>query len=114
MINYTCQNTTMEQLAEAMHRVAGGYVDHVAVDMTGLKGAYDFTISWTPKNVIAGGGQAAKPAEPGQNPVASDPSGGITFFDAVDKQLGLRLEKGQKHPMPVLVIDHVEQLVADN
>lgn len=110
-INYTCQNTTMAQLAEAMHQIANGYVDHPAVDMTGLKGGYDFTITWTPSEVIRKQGRAAEPAQPG---VASDPSGGITFFDAVDKQLGLRLESGQKHPMPVLVIDHVEQLGAEN
>lgn len=53
---FTCQNTTMAQLAEAMHRIAGGYVDHPAVDMTGLKGAYDFVITWTPKSAISGGG----------------------------------------------------------
>jgi uncharacterized protein (TIGR03435 family) len=113
MLTYTCQNTTMAQLAEAMHGVAPGYVDHPAVDMTGLKGAYDFTISWTPKGVVTGAGPA-RPAESGQNPAAADPTGGITFFDAVDKQLGLRLESGQKHSLPVLVIDHVEQLTADN
>jgi uncharacterized protein (TIGR03435 family) len=115
MLNYTCQNTTMKQLAEAMHSsVAPGYVDRPAVDMTGLQGAYDFTITWTPRGVTAGNGRPAGTGDPGQNPVAADPSGGITFFDAVEKQLGLRLEKGQKHPMPVLVIDRVEQLVPDN
>lgn len=104
----------MAQLAEAAHRFAGGYVDHAAVDMTGLKGAYDFTLSWTPKGVVAGAGRGGNRAESGQNDGASDPSGGITFFDAIDKQLGLRLESGQKHPMPVLVVDHVERLAAEN
>jgi uncharacterized protein (TIGR03435 family) len=109
MINYACTNTTMKQLADAMHMVAGGYVDHPAVDMTGLAGAYDFTVTWTPKQVVAGNGQ------PSQNPAAAaDPSGGTTFFDAVDKELGLHLESGQKRPMPVLVIDHVEQVPTEN
>jgi len=29
-------------------------------------------------------------------------------FEAVEKQLGLKLEKGT-HPMPVIVIDHAEE-----
>jgi uncharacterized protein (TIGR03435 family) len=115
MINYVCTNTTMKQLAEAMHGVAGGYVDHPAVDATGLDGAYDFTISWTPKQVVAGNGQGERGGQPGQNPAAAaDPTGGITFFEAVDKQLGLHLESGQKRAMPVLVIDHIEQVPTEN
>jgi uncharacterized protein (TIGR03435 family) len=52
-------------------------------------------VSWSPKALItnAGGG---------------DPSGGLTIFEAVDKQLGLKLVS-QKHTMSVLVIDRVEQ-----
>ena len=112
-LQYSCTNTTMAQLAEAMHQIANGYVDHPAVDMTGLKGGYDFTITWNPVGITRGAGQG-RPAEPGANAGASDPPGGTTFFDAVDKQLGLRLEGGQKHPMPVLVIDHVEPLGPEN
>jgi uncharacterized protein (TIGR03435 family) len=107
MLSYVCLNTTMAQLADALHGVAPGFVDHPAVDMTGLKGAYDFTINWTPSGVIAGGG--GRGGEPGQPAAAAEPTGGISFFDAVEKQLGLKLESGQKHPMSVLVIDHVEQ-----
>lgn len=114
-INYICQNTTMAQLAVAMHQVAGGYVDHPVFDMTGLKGGYDFTITWTPKNSISPNRQAqTAQAQPDQSGAASDPSGGTTFFDAVEKQLGLHLEAGQKHTMPVLVIDHIEPLGLDN
>jgi len=119
MINYSCTNTTMVQLAAAMHNIAPAYVDHVAVDATGLKGAYDFTLSWTPKGIVTGqagrgGGDRANAADPNQPGVASDPSGGITFFDAVEKQLGLHLEGGRKRPQQVLVIDHIEQLVDEN
>ncbi len=62
MINYVCQNTTMAQLVEGIRNVAGGYVDRPAVDMTGLKGGYDFTISWTPKGVVAGATRSGDPA----------------------------------------------------
>jgi uncharacterized protein (TIGR03435 family) len=32
----------------------------------------------------------------------------VTVYEAVDKQLGLKLEE-QKHPVPVVVIDHVDR-----
>jgi uncharacterized protein (TIGR03435 family) len=49
----------------------------------------------------------------GGEPVASGPGGGLSLFDAISKQLGLKLEL-QKRPMPVLVIDHVERKPAEN
>jgi uncharacterized protein (TIGR03435 family) len=44
---------------------------------------------------------------------ASVPSGAVSLFDAVTRQLGLKLEM-QKRPTPVLVIDHIEQKPTDN
>jgi uncharacterized protein (TIGR03435 family) len=46
-------------------------------------------------------------------PSAADPAGRYTFVEAVEKQLGLKLEK-QKRQMPVIVIDHIEQKPTDN
>ena len=43
--------------------------------------------------------------------MASDP-GGITIFEAFDKQLGLKLEKGT-HPLSVIVVDHAEEKPID-
>ena len=37
----------------------------------------------------------------------------ISLFDALNKQLGLKLEM-QKRPMPVIVIDHIEEKPTDN
>jgi uncharacterized protein (TIGR03435 family) len=37
----------------------------------------------------------------------------MTVFEAVDKQLGLKLE-AQKRPAPMLVIDHIDPKPADN
>ena len=39
---------------------------------------------------------------------AADPSGVVSLFDAFKNELGLKLEK-EKRPMPVLVIDHIEE-----
>jgi uncharacterized protein (TIGR03435 family) len=50
---------------------------------------------------------------PGGAPAAADPTGGLSLLDAVNKQLGLKLEM-HKRPMPVLVIDHVEEKPTDD
>jgi len=39
---------------------------------------------------------------------ASDPSGGISVFDAVEKELGLKLVK-QTRSIPVIVVDHIDE-----
>jgi uncharacterized protein (TIGR03435 family) len=103
MLNLVCKHTKMSELTEQIRNFAGGYVDHPAMDMTGLNTAYDFTIKWTPRGAY----DAA--AARGAGDAAADPTGAISFFDAVEKQLGVRFEGGQKRPYTVLVIDHVEQ-----
>ena len=53
---------------------------------------------------------AAGPADA----TASDPIGGAaTLFDAVEKQLGLKLEV-RKRTLPVFVLDHIEEKPTDN
>jgi uncharacterized protein (TIGR03435 family) len=108
---YACTNTTMEQLAKSIQNVAGGYLDHPVVDLTGLKGAYDFTITWTPRNRLMG--RAAAAPAPADGLAPEDRPVGLTIFEAVDRQLGLKLAS-QKHPMPVVVIDHMERKPAEN
>ena len=111
----TCQNTTMAQFAEKLRQVAPGYLDHPVVDLTGLKAAYDFAVSWTGVgrvNALTGkGGDAAQPAS--AVPTAAEPAPTLTIFEAVDKQLGLKLA-AQKHPMPSIVIEHVERTPTEN
>lgn len=112
---YTCQNVTMAQFAERLRDAAAGYMEHPVVDLTGLKGAWDFTVTWAPRNRVygRGGPPANENSANGPAPVSSDPSGELTVFEAVDRQLGLRLAV-QKHTMPVIVIDHVERKPAEN
>lgn len=97
----TCRNTTMEQFAAALKRMAGGYFNNYAVvDAAGLDGAYDFAIDFSPAGAV-------------QSAAGADPNGAISIFEAIDKQLGLKLAI-QKRPMPVLVIDHIDRKPADN
>ena len=108
----TCQNMTMARLAELLPTLANGYVHTPVLDTTGLDGAYDFTLSFSAIGLLQSGG----PGGPGQaagGATASDPSGALSLPDAVNKQLGLKLEL-QKRPMQVLVIDHVEEKPTDN
>ncbi len=65
---------------------------HPVVDGTGLKGKYDFTLKWTP----------AAAAEP--DPFESQ----ATLFDALQKQLGLKVTS-KKKSANVFVIDAVDK-----
>ncbi len=92
----SCHNLTMEQFARNLRFMAGAYMTNPVVDSTGLKGSWDFDLKWTGRAQL---GQAG--------------GDGISIFDAVDKQLGLKLE-AQKVPSPVLIVDSVNQKPTDN
>lgn len=111
----TCQNLTMPQFAERLLALANGYVQIPVLDKTGLEGGWDFSVNFSAigvfQNTGRGGGDGGAPA--GGALAASDPNGAISLPEAIDKQLGLKLEM-QKRPVPVLVIDQVEQRPVDN
>jgi uncharacterized protein (TIGR03435 family) len=113
----TCQNVTMAQFAELLPGIAPGYIHNEVLDKTGLEGGWDFTLSFSGNGFQAGGGGGrggdAPPPPSGAAAEASDPSGGLSLLDALQKQVGLKLEM-QKRPFPVLVIDHIEQKPTDN
>jgi uncharacterized protein (TIGR03435 family) len=104
-----CQNVTMAQLAEELQAFGGLYVTHPVFNATGLKGGWDFDLNWSPPHLVRGREPAL--SAPG-TAVAEDPNGALTIVEALSK-LGLKLEP-RKHPMPVLVIDHVEPKPTDN
>jgi uncharacterized protein (TIGR03435 family) len=94
-----CKNMSMAELADTLERMATAYIDHPVVDATGLEGGFDFTMGWTAKVLLQpDGGQAGQ---------ASDPNG-ITVFEAMERELGLRLVR-QKRKIPVIVVDHVDE-----
>lgn len=113
---YSCRNTTMAQLADKLPDVAGAAAylnEHPMVDLTGLQGSYDFDITWAPPARVYGRGGQGDSVLTGGAPAASAPSGGLTIFEAIDKQLGLKLSV-EKHPMTIVVIDHVDRTPAEN
>lgn len=89
------QAQTMAIFATALGTL---YVDRPVVDKTGLKGLYDIRLQWTPDNGLAAT----------VNPNAAPAAPGPTLFNALEEQLGLRLESA-KAPLPVLVIDFVQK-----
>ena len=109
----TCQNITVAQFVEELPRIAGGYIHVPVVDASDIHGTWDFTLNFSPAgqvtNAPANGdqGTAASPL------AASVPTGGLSLFDALEQQLGLKLEM-RKRPMPVLVIDQVEEQPSTN
>ena len=102
---FSCRNFSMQDLARNLERQGGGYVDHPIVDATGLDGGWNFVMGWTPKGQL----QNAVAPNANQPPGAAvaDP-GGITLFEAVEKELGLKLVK-QKRSVPVIIVDHVSE-----
>ncbi|HEY1760670.1 MAG TPA: TIGR03435 family protein [Bryobacteraceae bacterium] len=99
----SCTNTTMAELAVRLPQWAGLYIDHPIVDGTGLRGGWDFLLGWTPKTMMPASLSGTNIA-----PEEADAPGGITVFEAIQQELGLKLVK-QKRSIPVIVVDHVDE-----
>ena len=104
---FTCQNVTMAEFAERLPSLAPGYLSLPVEDRTGLNGSWTFSFAFSSIAQVAAARRAANPD--GSNALsAAEPVDALTLFDALPKQLGLKLEN-RRRPMPVVVIDHVEQ-----
>jgi uncharacterized protein (TIGR03435 family) len=94
-IRAACHGVTMQAFAQQLRSAAGDYLPNPVIDQTALEGRWDFTLQWAPRNQLARA------------------TGGISIFEAVDKQLGLKLESRQV-PTPVIVVDRVNRAPAAN
>ena len=91
------------------------FVDRPVVDMTELKGSYDFALEFTPEDFRAMMVRAAITAGVALPPEAMRALEGVSgnsLFAGI-QSLGLKLE-GRKAPLEVLVIDHAEKVPTDN
>jgi uncharacterized protein (TIGR03435 family) len=111
----TCQNVTMAQFVEQLPSIAPTYIWYPVLDATGIDGAWDITLTFSAVNPnLAGGGGGRGGGLPSVSAGGlSDPNGAISLFNAIDKQLGLKLEM-HKRPERVFVIDHIEEKPTDN
>jgi len=89
-------NATMADFTQAMQAVV---LDRPVVDQTGLKGRFDFDLTWTPDDSQYAGIEARR-----IRPLADAPP----LYTAIQEQIGLKLDAG-KAPVEVLVIDRVEK-----
>jgi len=78
-----------------------GYLDRVMVDRTGLEGYYDINLFIPPEVDTS----AQAPDQSGKPPAMP---GAPAYFDALEKQLGLKVET-QTAPVEMLVIDHLDR-----
>lgn len=92
------QSATIPTLATNLSQRLG----RIVLDETGLKGNYDFTLTWSPEQAPVAATDASDDHE------ASAQSSNPPLFEAIQQQLGLKLES-QKALVDVLIIDHVDR-----
>src|SRR5215472_4140510 len=86
----TAAQSASRRTAVHLRDLSAEYVQYPVINTTGLEGAWDFDFRWTPRGPLMGG------------------RGGISLFDAMDSQLGIRLE-ADTALLPVLVVDSVNR-----
>jgi uncharacterized protein (TIGR03435 family) len=111
-----CQNITMSQFADLLRgRVPG--LETPPLDLTELEGGWDFRLTYDLRASLQIGLPAARAPEgaaPSPLTAAPDPIiTGPSLFDALEKQLGLKLEK-TKRMAAVTIIDSINQTPSDN
>jgi len=108
---FEAKRMQMNYVADMLAR----FVDKPVVDMTELKGRYDFTLEFTQEDFRAMMIRAALAAGVALPPEAlqlMEGASGDSLFSAL-QTLGLKLES-RKAPLDVLVIDHAEKTPTDN
>jgi len=96
LTGWACRGATMQTFAERLRGMAGDYLLDPVVDATGLEGNWDFELRWHQRSLMLPAGTPR-----------------VTIFDAVEKQLGLKLEL-RNAPAPVLVVDRVNETPTPN
>jgi uncharacterized protein (TIGR03435 family) len=99
--------------------VTPGFPQPRVVDKTGLTGKYTFILEYSSE---AGAGlrmampsQGPADAPPAGPAAADDPGGGApNIIVAIQKQLGLRLDKTADIPLEVIVVDSVDKTPTEN
>ncbi len=95
----SCRNVNMTQFASLLQPFDDRRFAYPVEDATGIEGAWDFDLSFTSANLLRRSD--------------AELNGAVSLADAINRQLGLRLEK-RKRMLPVIVIDHMELTPAEN
>ena len=104
------EGETMQDLAERLSSLIGKPVR----DATGLKGKYDYSLTFEAAVITGGPGNAA-PVPEANTPLsaAADNDLGTPIESQIQSQLGLKLEH-KKGLVDILVVDHAEKLPTEN
>ena len=128
MISLSSGNAHMAANGQPMAGLAemlSNQLDLPVVDMTGLTGKYDFTLTYAPENGVLMRLPAGIAPPPPAGPPPGEGGGGMpgasapdtqsspNLFTALQDQLGLKLEQ-RKGPVELLVIDHLEKAPVEN
>jgi uncharacterized protein (TIGR03435 family) len=100
--------STMADLA----RQLSSFMGRTVVDMTGLAGGFELTLSFDPEVVRQMNREIGLPEFPGSNTGVMPPSDKPPIMVALQEQLGLKLES-RRGPVQILVIDRAEPPVPD-
>jgi uncharacterized protein (TIGR03435 family) len=81
---WNCQNMSAAQLADWLPQVlqAQAWLDHPVIDESGIGGSWDFTLSFSAPQAF-------------QANTALEPNGAISLFEAMENQLGPKLQTQQ-------------------
>ncbi len=99
----TFRMSTMQMLLQSVEFSLG---PSRSEDKTGLTGKYDFNLMYSEAGLPGPGGRAPRGAP-------DDSDAGPDLFTALEKQLGLRLEKS-KTQLDVVIVDHMDKEPTEN
>jgi bla regulator protein blaR1 len=93
----TAHGASIKMLTDLLSSVLG----YSVTNATGLDGAYDFKLQWTPDSSV-------RPQSDAPNSGADSGADSPSIFTALTEQLGLRLES-RKEALPVYVIEKIDK-----
>ena len=101
MINtvLSCRNVTLAEFASKLQPFDDNLFVYPPDDETGIEGRFDFDLSFT-------AGRLAESSEALQN-------GAIPLGEAIDRQLGIRLQK-RKRSLPAIIVEHMDLTPTEN
>jgi uncharacterized protein (TIGR03435 family) len=105
-MNYSASAFTISGLDVSIDRLVWQLASTLSAkveDRTELKGKYDFELRYSNENE-----RAMAPNPSGTSSAALSDSTAPSLFEAIQEQLGLKLES-RKGPVEVIVIDHIEK-----
>ena len=106
---WTGVNVSMQDIVKTL----SGRLGRPVVDATGLKGKYDFDMTWIVDMSGIQASLAARGMAPDSGPPMAEADSGPTLQQAVQDQLGLKLNS-KKGPGDIVVVDHAEKVSIEN